>query len=383
VGNGAIVSLVVLGLVVVLFVTNWLPVEVVAIGSALVLWAAGVIDLDQAVAGFVDPTVILIAALFVVSEGLDATGVTTWVGRQLGARAGGSRTALLAMIMLLFAGSAGLLLLLTGSPVNVILSEAAAEASGAPFGFAEFALVGVPLVAGTVLVVLLVGDRLLPNRVGAAVPRDLSGLAHALVRQYRLGNVGYLAVPAGSSLVGHPRGVWDLSDYPDVNIVTVTDAAADRPVSEGELAVGDRVTVGGAPDGVTRFGARPRAGTAGGARPRRGGARPDRTGHGRGRGGRAAAVAVGRRGQRTRTGGAGRPARRPRCAAAGAQPGPDGAAGGRPVVAGGPVGGARRPGRPRRRARGRLPAARAQAERAARGRDRTGAVGVAPVRWSP
>jgi di/tricarboxylate transporter len=90
VGNGAIVSLVVLGLVVVLFVTNRLPVEVVAIGSALVLWAAGVIDLDQAVAGFGDPTVILIAALFVVSEGLDATGVTTWVGWQLGARAGGS-----------------------------------------------------------------------------------------------------------------------------------------------------------------------------------------------------------------------------------------------------------------------------------------------------
>ena len=90
VGNGAIVSLVVLGLVVVLFVTNRLPVEVVAIGSALVLRAAGVIDLDQAVAGFGDPTVILIAALFVVSEGLDATGVTTWVGRQLGARAGGS-----------------------------------------------------------------------------------------------------------------------------------------------------------------------------------------------------------------------------------------------------------------------------------------------------
>jgi len=39
VGNGAIVSLVVLGLVVVLFVANRLPVEVVAIGSALVLWA--------------------------------------------------------------------------------------------------------------------------------------------------------------------------------------------------------------------------------------------------------------------------------------------------------------------------------------------------------
>ena len=30
---------------------------------------------------------------------------------------------------------------------------------------------------------------------------------------------------------------------------------ADRAVSEGELAVGDRLTVVGAPDGVTRFGA--------------------------------------------------------------------------------------------------------------------------------
>ena len=62
-------------------------------------------------------------------------------------------------------------------------------------------------------------------------------------------------MPARSSLVGHPRGEWDLSDYPDVNIVTVTNAAADRPVAEGELAVGDRLTVVGVPDGVTRFGA--------------------------------------------------------------------------------------------------------------------------------
>jgi di/tricarboxylate transporter len=246
--NGAVVSLVVLGLVVVLFVVNRLPVEVVAIGSALVLWATGVIDLDQAVAGFGDPTVILIAALFVVSEGLDATGVTTWVGRQLGSRAGGSRTTLLALIMLLAAGVTALINL------NGAVA-AAAEAGGAPFGFAEFALVGVPLVAGTVLVVLLLGDRLLPDRVGAAVPRDLSGLAGTLIRQYRLGNVACLAVPAGSALVGHPRGEWNLSDYPDINVVTVTDAAAHSPVSDGALAVGDRLTVVGAPDGVTRFGA--------------------------------------------------------------------------------------------------------------------------------
>jgi di/tricarboxylate transporter len=293
--NGAVVSLVVLGLVVILFVWNRLPVEVVAIGSALLLYAVGVVDLGEAVAGFGDPTVILIASLFVVSEGLDATGVTTWVGQRLVSGAGGSRRRLLVLVMLLvavvtalinlngsvaallpmllvvaaqrdippskllmplaFAGSAGSLLLLTGSPVNVIVSNAAAEAGVGGFRFAEFAIVGVPLVAGTVLVVMLLGDRLLPDRVGASVPSDLSGLARTLTRQYRLGNVAYLAVPVGSPLVGHPRGVWDLRAYPGVSVVTVTDVDADQPASEGELAPGDQLTVVGEPDGVTRFGA--------------------------------------------------------------------------------------------------------------------------------
>ncbi|HWV87757.1 MAG TPA: hypothetical protein VNZ62_20065 [Capillimicrobium sp.] len=46
---------------------------------------------------------IFIAALFVVSEGLDATGVTAWVGRRLIASAAGSRTRLILLIMTLVA----------------------------------------------------------------------------------------------------------------------------------------------------------------------------------------------------------------------------------------------------------------------------------------
>src|SRR5262245_66285899 len=63
------------------------------------------------------------------------------------------------LMPLAFAGSAGGLLLLTGSPVNVVTSEAAAAGVG-PFGLAEFALGGIPLVAGTVLIVLALGSRL-------------------------------------------------------------------------------------------------------------------------------------------------------------------------------------------------------------------------------
>jgi Na+/H+ antiporter NhaD/arsenite permease-like protein len=70
------VTFLVLGAVVVVFVWDRLPVGIVAIGVALALWATGVLSLDQALAGFGDPTVIFIASLFVVSEALDATGVT-------------------------------------------------------------------------------------------------------------------------------------------------------------------------------------------------------------------------------------------------------------------------------------------------------------------
>ena len=76
------ITFVVLGAVVALFVWDQLPVAIVAIGVALALWATGVLDLDDALAGFGDPTVIFIASLFVISEALDASGVTAWVGQE-------------------------------------------------------------------------------------------------------------------------------------------------------------------------------------------------------------------------------------------------------------------------------------------------------------
>jgi Na+/H+ antiporter NhaD/arsenite permease-like protein len=99
----ASITFIVLGVVVVLFVWNLIPVELVAVGAALALYATGVLTLNQSLAGFGDPTVLFIAALFVVSEGPDAGGVTAWLGRELVARAGGSRTRLLVLTLLLAA----------------------------------------------------------------------------------------------------------------------------------------------------------------------------------------------------------------------------------------------------------------------------------------
>ena len=97
------ICFIILAAVVALFVWNRIPIGIVAIGAALALWATGILTLNQALAGFGDPVVLFIASLFVVSEALDATGVTTWAGQQLIARVGNSQTRLLVLTMLLAA----------------------------------------------------------------------------------------------------------------------------------------------------------------------------------------------------------------------------------------------------------------------------------------
>ena len=64
------ITFLILAVTVAVFVWDHLPVGVVAFGVALSLWATGVLDLEQALAGFRDPTVLFIASLFVVSEAL-------------------------------------------------------------------------------------------------------------------------------------------------------------------------------------------------------------------------------------------------------------------------------------------------------------------------
>ena len=87
---------------------------------------------------------------------------------------------------LAFAAHAGSLLVLTASPVNVIVSEAADDAGVGRIGFFEFALVGVPLLAGTIAIVVLLGERLLPHRSPGLMPADFSSHARTLVHQYGL-----------------------------------------------------------------------------------------------------------------------------------------------------------------------------------------------------
>jgi di/tricarboxylate transporter len=268
VADSTIVFLVLAG-VIVLFVANVFPVEIVAVATALTLWATGVLDINQALAGFGDPTVVFIASLFVVSEALDHSGLTTWAGQQLIARAGESRSRLLLAMMLLcafltalisvngavaallpvtvvmavrlhrpssqllmplaFAAHAGSMLTLTGTPVNVIVSEAAKNAGSHTFGFFEFTLVGIPLLVGTIAIVLLFGERLLPHRSASLMPRDFSDHARVLMEQYELdehpysrrSGVGEVVIPPRSGLIGEKAFPGMVTESGDLVVLAV------------------------------------------------------------------------------------------------------------------------------------------------------------------
>jgi transposase len=92
-------TFIILGVTVILFIHGKLRSDLVALMSLLALFLAGILTSEQALAGFSDSTVILIAALFVVGEGLSRTGVTAWMGNKVLHLAGSSKVRLLVVLM--------------------------------------------------------------------------------------------------------------------------------------------------------------------------------------------------------------------------------------------------------------------------------------------
>ena len=115
------------------------------------------------------------------------------------------------LMPLVFSAHAGSMLALTGTPVNVLVSNAASDAGVGRFGFFEFTLVGVPLLLGTMAIIILFGERLLPQRSGPSIPSDFSKHAQTLVEQYGLSDGMFqMRVRASSPFVGHAADTVDV-----------------------------------------------------------------------------------------------------------------------------------------------------------------------------
>jgi di/tricarboxylate transporter len=231
--DAAIVLGVVL-LALVLFWTEWVPIEITSILVVFLLAATGVLEPKDAFSGFANDTVIFIFALLAMTQGLVATGLVralaerlTGIGRLgsraflfsmmavvaafsafvsntvttaaflpvvLGATARVQVPAREALLPMAYASMLGGTILLFGTSTNLVMSEVMARAGIGAIRVAELAPAGVPIaIAGIALTVLLV-PRLLRGRAEAEGPAEGD-----LPRRDYLAEV---AVPAGSPHVG-------------------------------------------------------------------------------------------------------------------------------------------------------------------------------------
>lgn len=241
--NDMNMTFLILAVTIVLFIWGRWPPDLVAVGSLLALQLFGVVDLGEAFSGFANATVVLIASLFVVGEGLSRTGATAYFGDKLIGAARGSAARLLVLSMtatailsafvsntgtvatlmpavvlaswgvrkvpsaylipVAFAANAGGLLTLTGTPPNIVVTDALGAAGFREFGFFEFALIGLPLLIVAVVYMATIGRRLLPARRSGDAPPVLDREMDELAELYSLnGELYRMRVRKPSPLVG-------------------------------------------------------------------------------------------------------------------------------------------------------------------------------------
>ena len=227
---------------IILFITEWLRVDVVAIGVMVSLILTGLVTTEEALSGFSNPAVLTIASLFVIGGAIMQTGLAGIIGQRILKIAGTKPGRLTFVIMLTVgllsafmsdAGTVAVLLpaiislgvssnispsklliplsfgsllggatTLIGTPPNIIVSDLLREEGLRPFGFFDFTPIGICLFVAGIIFILLIGRRMLPdyqpqqNIQRIATPQELVDI-------YRLpDNLFHLRVRRSSSLVG-------------------------------------------------------------------------------------------------------------------------------------------------------------------------------------
>ncbi|MCJ7659915.1 MAG: anion permease, partial [Anaerolineales bacterium] len=94
------IVLVILGVSVVLFITEWVRVDVVAMLVLACLAITGVLTPEEALSGFSNTAVVTVWAILILSAALSRTGVAGLIGHRMLALAGTSEVRLTVIIML-------------------------------------------------------------------------------------------------------------------------------------------------------------------------------------------------------------------------------------------------------------------------------------------
>ena len=200
----AIKCLILLAVVALLFVTELIPLAVTATGAAIACGLLGLIPAKQVFSGLSNSTVVLFAGMFVVGASMFYTGLAQEIGNTVVKMCGTGENSLMFGLMIVgtvlsavlsntgtaacllpvalgicsaakipasrqlmplaFACGWGGIITMVGTPPNIIAVGAMNAAGIEPFGFFEFAWIGVPISIAGMLYMMFLGKYLLPNK---------------------------------------------------------------------------------------------------------------------------------------------------------------------------------------------------------------------------
>ena len=256
------ITFVILAAALILFLTDVLPADLVALLVVVALGVTGVLTPAEAFSGFSRSAVITIIAIFVLTEGLQRTGVTDQVGNVLLKVGGQSESRLIVTVMIagsflsLFmnniAAAAVLLPAVSGAAskvsisksrllmplafatilggmatllttTNIILNSLLHDNGVEGYRISDFLPVGSILVIAGIAFMALFGKRLLPSdsQIERTQAPNVTGSSD-LVEAYGLGrNLFRARLPENSSLIGKTLAESHLREDFDVSVVAI------------------------------------------------------------------------------------------------------------------------------------------------------------------
>ncbi|MBL8057502.1 MAG: SLC13 family permease [Anaerolineales bacterium] len=223
-----------------LLITERLRPDLLALLLLVVLGLTGLVAPADLFAGFSRNAVITILALFIITDGLERTGATRWLGQRLQQAAAGGETrtvlvvtvatAVLSLVMNNIAAAAVVLPVTIGlarqrqlppsklliplsfgsllggmatlfTTANILVSNTLAENHYQPYGVLDFALVGLPMALAGIGFLAVFGQRLLPVRVREG--RESLRPGNSLAEAYQMRElVRAVYVKPGAALAG-------------------------------------------------------------------------------------------------------------------------------------------------------------------------------------
>ena len=273
----AIVSLILL-CTLFLLVTEKISVDLTAVGLVVLLVVSGLLTPHEAVAGFANPAVITVAAMFVVSKGMQKTGGMEWLGRQVVRVARKNLNAALALILFsvavasAFINNTPVVILfipvvmtmccelglspskflipvsyasilagtctLIGTSTNIIIGDLSAQYGYGMLSMFELSVVGVPIALSGILFLLLAAPRILPGEANPICQlRDRDG------RKY----LAELRINASSSFIGTSVKEMFTSHFPELEMIDLINKGRIYHPSRDDISVeaGDIMLVKG------------------------------------------------------------------------------------------------------------------------------------------